>query len=301
MRRCLLATTVLLLLAGCHTESGTDVGSPAPARGDLSDEQLRQQARAVLDRYDQAVRRSGGGPRFVPVGPPQQQLGDWELANGRNKNSLAAGEFAPVADLPTPPHPTGSVIWNDGTRDTVPLVGAEATLAGFRADGARCDGCPPLRVTGARLTTLEVETTRGDATVPAWEYTLAGTAVRLVRAAVDPAATVQVPPLPWDPNSPSVQRIEKATTQRGGRTLTVSFTGAPGPGSEPCGVDYTAEAVQSVSAVAVIVHAHPHSRQGACPDIGAERIATVELAREMGERAVLEVQQGQPVPVTVTR
>ncbi|WP_091601603.1 hypothetical protein [Micromonospora mirobrigensis] len=291
--------TVLLLLAGCHTESGDDLGSPA--RGDLSDSQLRQQARAVLDRYEQVLRRAGGQGRFVPVGSPQRQVGDWELENGRNKESLAAGEFAPVADLPTPPEPTGSVIWNDGSRETVPLVGAEATLAGFRADGARCDGCPPLRVTGARLTTLRMETTRGTATVPAWEYTLAGTGVRLVRAAVDPAATVEVSPLPWDSESPSAMSIEKATTQRGDRTLTVTFTGAPGPGSEPCGVDYRAEAVQSVSAVAVIVHAHPNSSQQVCPAIGAQRTATVELARELGERAVLEVQQGQPVRLTVTR
>ncbi|GAA2643859.1 hypothetical protein GCM10010399_92280 [Dactylosporangium fulvum] len=42
----------------------------------------------------------------------------------------------------------------------------------------------PLQVTGARLSTARIQTTRGPATVPAWEYTLQGTAVRLTRVAV---------------------------------------------------------------------------------------------------------------------
>jgi hypothetical protein len=37
-----------------------------------------------------------------------------------------------------------------------------------------------------------------------------------------------------------------------------------------------------------------------CPAIGAERKATVNLAQPLGERAVLEVRQGLPVPVTIT-
>jgi hypothetical protein len=34
--------------------------------------------------------------------------------------------------------------------------------------------------------------------------------------------------------------------------------------------------------------------------LGARRTTTVGLAQPLGERAVLEVQQGMPVPVTIT-
>ncbi len=40
---------------------------------------------------------------------------------------------------------------------------------------------------------------------------------------------------------------------------------------------------------------------GACTADGARRTASVELAAPLDERAVLEVQQGRPVPVVLTR
>jgi hypothetical protein len=86
-----------------------------------------------------------------------------------------------------------------------------------------------------------------------------------------------------------------------GRQLTVAFAGAPGPGSQPCGADYSAEAVESANAVVVIVIDHPHAAVGqACPAIGSRRTTTVDLVQPLGERAVLDVQQGLPVPLTIT-
>jgi hypothetical protein len=98
--------------------------------------------------------------------------------------------------------------------------------------------------------------------------------------------------------------IDSATTVGAGTRLTVNFVGSPGPASEPCGVDYTAEAVESENAVVVIVVQHPYPgpygpNQG-CTAVGFDRNATVDLVRPLGERAVLEVRQGLPVPVTIT-
>jgi hypothetical protein len=58
----------------------------------------------------------------------------------------------------------------------------------------------PLQVTGARLSTAKIQTTRGPATVPAWEYTLRWTAIRITRVAVDSSAEVVVTLPPWDAN-----------------------------------------------------------------------------------------------------
>ena len=76
--------------------------------------------------------------------------------------------------------------------------------------------------------------------------------------------------------------------------------GAPFRADQPCGEDYTAEAVESDLAVVVIVMRHPHVTIGACTAVGAPRTATLKLAAPLGDRTVLEVQQGRPVPVTLT-
>jgi hypothetical protein len=146
---------------------------------------------------------------------------------------------------------------------------------------------------------MTIATTRGEATVPAWEYTVAGTAVKIRQAAVARSAGVNVVPPSWDPyHAPGGLAISEARLGPDGRRLTVSFTGSPRTAAEPCGIDYTGEAVESDTAVVVIVRAHPHAENETCEMIGAERTATVQLAAPLGERAVLEVMQGTPVPVT---
>lgn len=62
----------------------------------------------------------------------------------------------------------------------------------------------------------------------------------------------------------------------------------------------TAEAVESDLAVVVVVTRHPYQTLGACSLVGARRRASLSLAAPLGERAVLEVQQGLPVSVTLT-
>ena len=79
----------------------------------------------------------------------------------------------------------------------------------------------------------------------------------------------------------------------------MTFVGAPGPASQSCGADYTAEAVESDTAIVVIVHEHPNPGGGACALVGATRTAKVTLASPLGKRAVLEIKEGRPVPVTL--
>ena len=69
----------------------------------------------------------------------------------------------------------------------------------------------------------------------------------------------------------------------------------------PCGEDYTAEAVESDLAVVVVVARHPHAAPfgAACSAVGARRTATATLAAPLGDRAVLDLQTGTPVPVVL--
>jgi hypothetical protein len=242
---------------------------------------------------------ASGSPAFVPVGDLTAQVGDWEPAVGDNaKPALMAGLIEAATSLPTNAPPDGVLRRQDGTTATVRLVSAAEALAALKADvaGSPSPDCVPLRITGARLTSGQVQTSRGPAEAPVWEFTLDGTAVRVTRVAI--ADPIRVVPPPWDVGDPPAGiSIDSATGTAGASRLTVGFIGAPAPGDHECGADYTAEAVESTTAVVVIVTEHRHGLFEACADVGARRTAEVELSSPLGERAVLEVRQGLPVAV----
>lgn len=261
---------------------------------------VERQAREALERYDRAWAAAGPGRRFVPVGGLVVQLGDWEAAVGdNNKPALGSGLVELAGELPDETPAPGDIRWADGNVARLPLVPATKAFERLReSHGGACAGCTPLRVTAARLTTAPINTDRGEATAPVWEFTLAGTAVRVAVVAVDLAGAIEVTPPPWDPyNPPGGVWIEGATLAADGRTLTVSFTGAK-EGDGPCAASYTARAVESGHAAAIIVDEHRNRPGAACTGEGYQRTATLVLSHPLGDRAVLEVVQGQPVPVT---
>jgi hypothetical protein len=289
------AVLVALGVTGC-VQAG-----PAPSAERGSDRE-HQQAREALARWAAAVEAGGGEQGFVPIGELTGQIGDWEVEVGENnKPALMAGMV--VSSVALPPEAPGEALvrWDDGRTITVHPISAEQALRELRAAGNQsCPECVPLEVTAAHLSDATFQTSRGPATAPAWEFTLKGTQVVATRLAVPVRGRIDVMPLPWNPNdAPVGMRIESATGTVGGRQLTVAFIGAPEGADKPCGADYSAEAVESDTAVVIIVIPHPNAAKVACRSLGAERTAIAELAKPLGERAVLEVTQGLPVPVVL--
>jgi hypothetical protein len=137
---------------------------------------------------------------------------------------------------------------------------------------------------------------------PAWEFTLQGTDVKVAQLAV--AHLVKIVPPSFDPNGPPQQQlisIRSATGTAGGLTLTVTFEGAPKHAGGSCGADYTAQAVESSTAVVVIVTEHPgFGISLGCTAEAEFRTADATLSAPLGNRAVLEIMQGMPVSVTLT-
>ena len=279
------AIAVAATLAGC-LGGADDIGK------------LRQQAGAALVRWADAVGAAGGASAVVPVGELTSQVGNWETAVGdNNKRAFIGGLVEAGIVLPAAIPPDGDVTWQDGTTDTVALISAEQAVAAIRAGTqAPCDDCTALVITAARLTIGPIETSRGPATAPLWEFTIDGTAVKVDHLAIANRVTV-VPP-PWDANDPAVGVwIDSAQGSVTGRELAVSFIGAPETGDQPCGEDYTTEAVESDLAVVVIVVRHPQNPPlgGGCVSVGAMRTATAQLAAALGGRTVLQVYDGTPV------
>ena len=282
------ALLAAVALAGCAFAPGAT--DPAPAH---------QRAQAVLSKWADAVAAAGANATVTPVGELTGQVGDWEEAVGdNNKRALMAGMVASAKPLPDEAPPDGEVTWQDGTTAKVPLLAAQQAIVAIENTAeAPCSDCTTLLVTDARLTSGPIQTTHGPATAPIWEFTLQGTAVKVTHVAIANPIVVA----PDEVGSGLGLSIDSASGSASGTELTVAFVGAPDPGNKPCGEDYTAEAVESHLAVVVIVTRHPHVAPlgEACSAVGARRSATVTLAAPLGDRPVLDLQQGTPVPVVL--
>ncbi|XVU20745.1 hypothetical protein ACQPZJ_26105 [Actinoplanes sp. CA-054009] len=274
MRRWVAAVTTAAALAGCGADPAAD-----------------ERARDILARYDEAVRAGGGRPGLVPAGPLTDYVGGLEERNAAYSDGIGAGRLE--ADGPLPPAGrTGAVTWKSGETLTAPLVDAAGALAQINAEGdpADCPDCAAVPVTGARLTTGEIPTSRGPAVVPVWEFALKGSAFRVTRVAV---ASLRYTPPATSSGAPAAESAVLA-----GNRLTVTFVGAEGPAREVCGADYSARTVESPNAVVVVIaETDRHRGLDSCDDVGYTRTATVELARPLGGRPVLDVQTGAVVPL----
>ncbi len=281
-----LVLLVTMAMAGCAFAPGAT--DPAAAH---------QRAQEVLSAWAAAVTAAGEHAAVTPVGELTGQIGDWEEAVGdNNKRALMAGMVASNSPLSEEAPPDGEVTWQDGTTTKVPLLSAQDAIVAIESTTeAPCSDCTMLLVTAAELTSGPIQTSRGPATAPIWAFTMQGTAVKVTRVAIANPVVVA----PDEVGSQLGLAIDSASGSVGGTELTVAFVGAPDPGDKPCGEDYTAEAVESDLAVVVIVTRHPHVTIGACSAVGARRTATATLAAPLGDRVVLDLQTGTPVPVVL--
>ena len=269
--------------------------------------EIQRQAQEALARWDAAVAAGAGESGFVLVGESTLMVGDdWgpNIDGNNAKMAWGAGLFVAANPLPSQAPPDGTIEWQDGTTHAVPVISAQQALSDMKAGGiAPCPDCTPLQITGARLTTATFRTSRGPAQAPAWEFSLKDTDVKLDQVAA--GGQVPLPPLPT-PNDrasgqqvaqPWIAQVQSAIVDASGMTLTVTVVGAPDPGDKPCGADYTAEAVESDTAVVVIVYEHRNTLPAMCSAVGALRTAQVTLARPLGSRTLIDL-QAQPISVT---
>lgn len=291
-----------LVLGGCALSgdgrSGVSATSGASGGSGISDdpaERIQQQAREALERWERAVDASGGAS-IEFVGEVTSQIGTWTDESA--KAALDAGLVDTAVTLSSAPPARAEVKWLDGAKVEVNVLSARAALEDLIADApGTCAGCTPLVITDANLATELVETSDGPAEAPVWVFTIEGTDVRVTRVAVDDSVTVTPPP--WNAANPPIGvSIDAATGSPGSKQLTVAFTGAVNGRDQPCGADYVADAVESELAVVVIITESRNPAGGACDLVGKVRTAKLTLAKVLGDRAVLEVRQGLPVPVS---
>ncbi len=278
------------VLANAPTPSPTADGTPDRS---LVDAVALAQARAVLDQWEQAVKAAPEGAiaftGYVLHG------GGWRGPDAdEQKSAFLSGLIEASVELPTDIPLPSDVVWEDGSRATVPLLSAAEAFEEMRRDlvGGSCPNCRPLEVVGARLITRGAETSRGWADVPAWEFAFAGRDAPTV-----PITQVAVRHRIDVPRTEDVARfMGYALGTPDSTSLTVAFAGSA------CGPDhYAAEAVESAVGVVVLVQPDPPPPPDATPRIcialAVGRTAVVELDAPLGSRTVLDPVSGQPIPV----
>jgi hypothetical protein len=292
---------------------GAPVASAAPAPKP-SAEQLRN-ARALLARWERTV----GDAVYVPLQPPLgqgdphisgrfevHQTGSWSRGQDAYRRGLDERRIRVRTEVPDQPRVDGVVRWRNGSSARTPVISAKDAYDRLLAGASRCVNCPadgtadgitpkPVTLTEVALTTVVVATTRGEATVPAWEFSFAESGVRMLVAAAE-SARVE-PARGQGAGAP----VFDASIAPDGRTLTVRFVGARPSSRVPCGADYFGYPVESANAAAVVITARGYPRPVACTDMGYGREVTVRLAAPLGDRSVLELRDGMAVPLTARR
>ena len=174
---------------------------------DASDFKKRAKSVAAAWRSSGAITAWRTG--LVPLGELTQVSGfdDSDL-----KDAFAQGRIGlqgTLDDIKT----SGVVTFPDGTTMPVALVGAHTAYTGLAMpQGRPCasnERCAGLVVTGATLGTTTLLTNRGQATVPAWRFSVAGLTQPLVRVAIDPAS-MTTPPAPSFDSRPTNLGVEVA-------------------------------------------------------------------------------------------
>jgi hypothetical protein len=191
--------------------------------------------------------------------------------------------------------PAGTVTWADGSTMRVPVL-SEARVFSALTSSRECPGCvtTPLAVTAARPVTLDVATSRGRASVPAWAFTLKGVQTPVIEAALPPGSYAT----PYSYGSPA-ERLGPvgsafvgatyARTSADGRTLTLDLP------ASPCDATWGGLVAETGGVVVIGGWVHDPDPDEPCAAMLVTRTATVRLAAPLGSRLVLDAATGQPV------
>ncbi|MFF9221872.1 hypothetical protein [Streptomyces viridosporus] len=277
-----VSAVVLAAVSGC--------GSQRTAAGGETDV-LTDRARQVAAAWDGSAAAAAWQAGYYPLGEAVQ-LPRGGLRSQADKQAYENQSFVLRGELPGARPKDSQVTWAGDGSLTRPLVGADEaykTLVGTRIGGE-----PRLTVTGAELGEMTMATSRGPATVPAWLFTLDGYATPLKQAAAVPSKT---PPAPIKaardiPGYPLNRLVGIAADGRS--VVVVALDGGCDEGPE-------VDVLETRGSVVLSATVEDHKSSGACTKQARMQQVTVELARPVGDRVLLDARTGQPIPHKGTR
>ncbi|MFB7664603.1 hypothetical protein ACFC1R_11755 [Kitasatospora sp. NPDC056138] len=276
----------VLLLAALVLPAGCGATAPVPAPAALGPARLRaaEVARAWPGSALERAWRDG----YYPLAVPPEWLPEDAFHSGDDKFAYWSGRLELRTPLPAS-GPDAEVVWRDGARLTLPLLPAGRVLAGLTEGRPPCqDHCTPLSVTAVRAGTRQVDTSRGPATIPVWEFGVAGYTDPFSYPAVLPR-----PPLTaWGEPRPrpfAEQSASWSGTSPDGLTLTGTVT------LGGCDRPLPGEVYETDRAVVLIARRDSGAEPAAvCPASATAGTETFRLGRPLGTRVVLDLSTGEP-------
>ncbi|SNS94159.1 hypothetical protein SAMN05421812_102446 [Asanoa hainanensis] len=293
-----------MALSACASPGGVGDGG-GPAVSDR-DEAIERWAEDVADAWSPTDTAWKQG--YVPLQEPVSVDGS---LIGAEKQALAAGWWTTTVTLPTDPPAPGTVVFRDGSLKAPLLSAAAAYQKMDLGDPPPCgvtpspvvvpsgpDGsvsapvggdCVGLTVSGVSLRTMELRTSRGVATVPAWRFDI-GDGRGVLRAAVaDPAPLPSPAATPTDRAVPSGMVAAQSVTGADGLNLHYSL------GVGACDHDITP--IVAERSHVVVVTGGVTRDDGTCTDQLIISPVTVSLREPLGDRPVLDGLNGTLLPV----
>ncbi|MFD8596224.1 hypothetical protein ACFV1L_14620 [Kitasatospora sp. NPDC059646] len=282
-----------LLLGGCSDTPAPPGPAVAPslvtagpevraATGDAA-----RQAAAVAAAWPGSAAQQAWEHGYFPTADTSEWLPPGAFRSGEDKAAYTAGHLDLQATLPVSVADTAEVQFADGSRLVLPQRSAKEVFEELTRSDRPCSGhCDArLTVTGVRPGTTTVPTSRGQATIPVWEFTVAGYDGPFRY----PAVRSQDPYRPAPGPGPA-----GATTLRSVSADGLVLTAGVPHGS--CDTVQPGEVYETDLAVVLIGRIAARSLPaGQACDL-ALRVTPVEfrLARPLGARAVLGLADGRP-------
>ncbi|WP_416900998.1 hypothetical protein [Micromonospora echinospora] len=299
----LLGLPIMLALTGCAQNGAT------PAEPEDRWESFQRRAAEVAEAWQPGPAWTTS---YIPLESPTVLAGDPKFTP-ESEQAFQAGWYREQVPIPTARPAEGTVSFPDGTLKVPLLSAAEAYRQLDLGDPPPCEGrpkvpgptvepgpdgpvagtstmvsCTPLTVTGVKLGTTELRTSRGEATVPAWLFTVEELAVPIARVAVAPSAVTAVP----DGGGPSgTPAPELAAAQNVVSAEGTELTWRVGVGACDTGVEPLVAEFDDV----VVVGAGVVRSTGVCTDQLKLEPVSATLKAPLGTRTVLDVVNGGPV------
>jgi hypothetical protein len=306
LRTALPALALVALTAGCGSRQMPTAGPAQPSGADAAQQRAAELARYWTGSDLERDWRSG----YYPLGAPTE----WDLPTAfrseTDRQALLTGHLDLRVPLPDSPG-TGQVRWPDGSSVAQPLVSAAQALQRLTGPDAPCpanqhcpapgptgyrtgERCPThdcagwLAVSSVTAGTRQVDTSRGRATIPVWEFTVDGYPTPFALAAV--AGPMLSSPPPAEPLLPGLGFVDSwSALSADGLTLTARRAAG---GCE----DLAGAEVYETDQVVVLI-AQASARPGGAPCTADAHAApvTFRLSRPLGSRVVLDDATGAPL------
>ncbi|GAA1877954.1 hypothetical protein GCM10009687_52660 [Asanoa iriomotensis] len=267
---------------------------------------VEQWAAEVADAWSPSG--EGWSKGFVPLQSPVTVEGSMLEPE---KRALAAGWWESAVSLPGDRPARGTVLFRDGPLPVSVLSAAEAYQKMDLGDPPPCsseapspvapsagpDGsvsgpaggdCVGLTVRGASLATIEMRTSRGVATVPAWRFQIDGGRAVLHAAVADPSPAPSAAATPSRAAPPGMVAAQHVTGVDGLEVRYVLGVGA-------CDREITPLVVERPHVV--VVAGGVTRTDGVCTDQLLLEPVSVALTDPLGDRPVLDALTGALLPV----